>query len=350
MKLVLIYDRIINFDESSLVARDIVEYFRSIDSKVLIIHSCNNQITEGSYKLIDQFQPDVVQLFGLVKFKASRLSGQPKLVIRSLDASLDLSLSLKYRWFKFIPFIYQLAKKSAIRRSQRDVALLLSSSFDHAQTLRKNYEISLPVAIVPLKISANKPSITTINRLKKEIGLAVRQRLILARLDFNHAVEIELVLKSLANFILANNQCQLVLIGWGRYSTRLERYIARYRLERSVINLGNVSGNKLNKLILASEVVILPSQIDQHDSFASRCISLGTPIITPQSQHLPSYLKHGRNALIIPPDDKSLSSALAYIISNRKIKRQISRYCQISASQNQNAPVMLAGLYQKLLI
>jgi glycosyltransferase involved in cell wall biosynthesis len=84
--------------------------------------------------------------------------------------------------------------------------------------------------------------------------------------------------------------------------------------------------DSLNRLLTDADVVVMPSVwLEAFGMTWVEALAYGVPVIASQTPGPASYLQHGRNALLYPPDSsEALAGCLQTLISNRPLGRALA--------------------------
>lgn len=131
--------------------------------------------------------------------------------------------------------------------------------------------------------------------------------------------------------LLREKPLRVVLLGRGseEYTAHLKSLIAEKNLENKVHLAG--FRNPVLAYVAACDFGLLPSVVQEGCSLAAQeHMSLGHPIIATNNGGQREYIEHGKNGLLVPPGDaKALADAMATLIDDAPLRKQMGRQAKI---------------------
>ena len=127
--------------------------------------------------------------------------------------------------------------------------------------------------------------------------------------------------------MLREKPFRLVLVGRGSedYTAHLKSVIAEKQVEDKVVLAG--FRNPVLPYVAACDIGVLPSIVPEGCSLsAQEHMALGHPIIATNNGGQREYIVHGKNGLLVPPDNvQALADALKQLIDNEEQRLQMGR-------------------------
>jgi glycosyltransferase involved in cell wall biosynthesis len=109
-----------------------------------------------------------------------------------------------------------------------------------------------------------------------------------------------LLLEALKNLITDNIECQLTLVGDGSLRPEIENLIQEYGLEKQVKITGWASGTEVQKYIMNSCALVLPSFAEGLPVVIMEALALERPVITTYVAGIPELVQSEVNGWLIP--------------------------------------------------
>lgn len=153
---------------------------------------------------------------------------------------------------------------------------------------------------------------------------------------------------------LDRDKFHLVIIGEGRpkFTAQLKSLIVEKQLLRNVTLMG--FQEDMAHLIQQCDLGVLPSIEPEALGIANlEYMMQGKPHIATNNGAQPEYVNDGRNALLVPPDDRqALAAAMARLIDDAPLRRQMGRNAKQDFDQTLNYDIFygqMTALYNELL-
>jgi glycosyltransferase involved in cell wall biosynthesis len=104
------------------------------------------------------------------------------------------------------------------------------------------------------------------------------------------------------------------------------------RVEPAVVELGSVTDDRLVELYNASDVLLFPSHLEGFGLPVLEAMACGTPVV---ASNAPSLLEVAGNAALVaaPTDVRSLSEAVASVISSRPLALELRKRGRVRAAE-----------------
>lgn len=239
---------------------------------------------------------------------ARQLSGRKDLrVVMCRNLTRKGKNSCLYRWLyrqlDCIVFDSQLAM---------DEFLSSSPTIDHQKLLVIHNGIVVPEHIVAKDVHG-------------EFGIPADEQVVMyhGRLDPEKGLDVLVEAVSL----LRDKPFRLVLVGRGseEYTAHLKSLIAEKQVVDKVVLAG--FRNPVLPYVAACDIGVLPSIVPEGCSLsAQEHMALGHPIIATNNGGQREYIEHGKNGLLVPPDNvQALADALNQLIDHEDQRLQMGR-------------------------
>jgi glycosyltransferase involved in cell wall biosynthesis len=127
---------------------------------------------------------------------------------------------------------------------------------------------------------------------------------------------------------------RLVLAGEGEQSAHLQSLAQEWGLGEAVEFVGFVEPPALPALYARAQIFVLPSLEDTFAVVALEALAAGLSLICSPYAGVASHLEHGRQALIIPPDDPTaLAQGILSLLSDADLRQDFQMASQALLSQ-----------------
>lgn len=88
------------------------------------------------------------------------------------------------------------------------------------------------------------------------------------------------------------------------YGIYIKKLIKKYNLDNNFIFLGKLTDNKIKEKLLESNVLLMPSLIENSPNSIGEAMLVGTPVVASNVGGIPSILKHGVEGYLYPVMDR----------------------------------------------
>jgi len=123
-----------------------------------------------------------------------------------------------------------------------------------------------------------------------------------------------------------------LLAGSGPLQQLLRRQAARLRLGRRVAFLGE--RQDVPSLLLAADVVVLPSLFDALPDAVMEAQSAGKAVLTTSAGGIPEMVQHGETGFLVPPGDPAaLAAGLEQLLTDEELRRRLGANAALWARQ-----------------
>lgn len=169
--------------------------------------------------------------------------------------------------------------------------------------------------------------------------------LIPAELTRNKGIDI--AIHSFAGVSTNVDDAALVIVGEGGEREQLVQLIGSYRLEKRAFLLGFVPD--IRQYLNAADIFLMPSRKEGLPLALLEAGHAALPVIAGNVGGIPEVIGHGKNGLLIAPDDiDALADALTRLLTNRAEAEKLGKELQKTVRENFSEEEMLtktAALY-----
>lgn len=150
---------------------------------------------------------------------------------------------------------------------------------------------------------------------------------------------IEDVLKATSIVKKKHPDILLNVIGAGKskYLTYLKKLRAHLTLDRNVKFLGFKTHNEIAQYHMDSEILVLPSKMDNSPNVIAEAMVSGLPVIATNVGGIPSMVKDQETGLLVDPNDsQGLAEKIIYLLSNPRERQRLSLNARRNARKRHN--------------
>jgi glycosyltransferase involved in cell wall biosynthesis len=148
----------------------------------------------------------------------------------------------------------------------------------------------------------------------------------------------------------------LVIIGSGPLEAKIKQQIIRYRLEKRITILPQLSEEELHSYYDACDVFVLPS-IEKSEAYGLvqiEAMACGKPVISTELHTGTSYInQHGTTGFVVPPrDSMSIANAIRTLTEDESLRCLMGKNAKARAVQEFTTEKMVErtyDVYKKLL-
>jgi glycosyltransferase involved in cell wall biosynthesis len=182
-------------------------------------------------------------------------------------------------------------------------------------------------------------------RIREEFG--VNEKVVLLSVGSLFYKNTELILKALDKLIL---KCPgIVLIKVGSFQKSEEKIINDRKLSERIIQLKEISDEKLNEIYFASDILVFPSIYEGFGIPPLEAMARGLPVITSSKSSLPEVVADAAIKLNSENVDELVEAILNLIKSNKKRKSLILKgYKNLSRFESKKIIKDLKGAYSEV--
>jgi glycosyltransferase involved in cell wall biosynthesis len=130
--------------------------------------------------------------------------------------------------------------------------------------------------------------------------------------------------------IVAHHDADLVIAGDGPHKRQLQKLVAHHNLQNDVSFIGAVPHSKLPQLIVASDIVVIPSLMEASSLFLIESMACKRPIVATNVGGIPEILNEGCGVLVPPRDTLALSQAINQLIADQSLRDNLAGKAYLS--------------------
>jgi len=161
-----------------------------------------------------------------------------------------------------------------------------------------------------------------------------------------------ILLEAVAQLIAQDRAIHLRYIGDGPDRPLLEQRIAQQQLNQQVTLEGAVNQDKIRDFYAKADVFILASFAEGLPVVLMEAMMMQIPCITTHITGIPELIRKDEGLLVAPSDVTGLAQAIALLMDNTELRRQIGESGRLSALQRydlQTNTERLAHIFQRRL-
>jgi glycosyltransferase involved in cell wall biosynthesis len=129
-------------------------------------------------------------------------------------------------------------------------------------------------------------------------------------------------------------EAKLAIIGNGPQKRELEAKITELKLEASVGLTGRLDQRELFEYIKAADLFVLNTGYEGLSHQILETMAIGTPVITTDVGGNPEIIKHGKNGILLRPNDrKAFTQAIIEMLGERAISFMIAKEAKKTVAQ-----------------
>jgi glycosyltransferase involved in cell wall biosynthesis len=312
--------------------RDGVNVYKLKSSKLRIGYA---RFLKGLKEVLEEIKPEIVHahnlhphLFQLASWK---IDAGYKLIAELHHPAINLDFHIQRILLPFV--IYWLKKKS-----QSVDIFLAHTRLERSWLASKGIEEDLIKVIEPAFISSelfsHQPKEPTKSNCLLYLGRVVPKK------------GLHILIRALSLI----NDAELVIAGpyEKRYLEKLQRLVAKLRLEDRVKIKGRVTEEEKIDLISNCSVLVCPTIADYHPIVLLEAQALGVPVIATKVGAIPEIVVNGETGLLVKPNSElELAKAIETLLSNDVLRLSLSRRARTFAENFtlERAIEKLEGLY-----
>ena len=136
---------------------------------------------------------------------------------------------------------------------------------------------------------------------------------------------IDVLINSMPLIIKKVGNIELDIVGNGHMKKKLENLVKELKIEKHVKFIGKLFGNDLLMSYNATEIFILPSDVETEGMVVLEAMACGKPVITSNSRECACrYFIQGNGLLFKNKNSKSLAKKVIRILKNEKLRKRFS--------------------------
>lgn len=267
---------------------------------------------------IKRINPDVVHIHGTYPPYSTIAFFLKMLTDYRLITTVHGSLSneLKSNFLNRIrpeTYLHLLLEKSALKNSNIIIAVSEAIKTDVEKTIDdRKKTLVIPNGIdfnyfqeISFNNKFHNPSIFFVGRLVKIKGC-------------------DLLIKAVQLIKMRIPNIKVYIAGDGAQRKKLERLVQKLEIERNVIFLGYVSGNKKISMFKSVDVCVFPSRYESFGIVVLEAMACGKAIVASKVGGIPSLVKDGENGILFEPENiEELSRSIIRLLENEKLRERM---------------------------
>ena len=190
------------------------------------------------------------------------------------------------------------------------------------------------------------------NNIRRELGLDIKDTVILfASMNFE-IKGLDDVLSSLAKLKAQNKKFKLVVVGKGNIK-KYTKMAQKVQIHSDVIFTGPVSKEKLIRIYLAGDIYIMLSKFDTFGMVVLEAMAAGLPAIISSNVGAKDLVRENENGFIVSDtSDADYIAAKISLLLDENIRRKMSVAASETAAQNTWDTVTnkYAAIYENILV
>jgi glycosyltransferase involved in cell wall biosynthesis len=121
------------------------------------------------------------------------------------------------------------------------------------------------------------------------------------------------------------SDARLQLAGKGAYRKYLEVLIKKFKIDKSIDFLGQVSKEQLYSLYANASVVVQPSIYESFGTPIVEAMSMGKPVVASCVGGIPELITNGKEGLLVEPRNSlQLARAITKILSDESLRKKLA--------------------------
>jgi glycosyltransferase involved in cell wall biosynthesis len=186
--------------------------------------------------------------------------------------------------------------------------------------------------------------------LRNKFGLPPDKKIFvfIGRLDEEKKVDV--LIKAMS--FIKDNQVVLALAGNGLKYGKYHKLVATLGLDNRVIFLGPVQRKDIASLFGASDIFVMPGDVESLSISTLEALACGKPVIAANAMALPEMVQDGRNGYLFQPGNPiDLATKMDALAANRQVWPEMSKFSYLKVQDHQlsNTISTYEKLYQKMI-
>ncbi len=142
------------------------------------------------------------------------------------------------------------------------------------------------------------------------------------------------LIETMPEIIAAVPDAKLVIVGDGPEEGELKSTAKRLDLENQILFTGRLGQKELFDYIKASDIFALNTSYEGFSHQILEAMAIGTPVVTTEIGGNPEVIRHGRNGVLLDPNDKKgFAEAIVGLLSERAIAFSIATAAKKTVSK-----------------
>jgi glycosyltransferase involved in cell wall biosynthesis len=163
-----------------------------------------------------------------------------------------------------------------------------------------------PVQVLPNGIEARNWRLPAAPRTDDEVVLVSVMRLVSRK----RALPLVRTLRAIGARTPPGQRLRAVIVGDGPQRPRVERYLARHRLDEWVTLTGRLERDEIRELLAGADVFLAPARLESFGIAALEARCAGVPVVARRESGVAEFIRHGREGLLVSSDHEMTAAVL----------------------------------------
>lgn len=269
---------------------------------------------------IIEINPDVVHLhFTYPPYSLLTTLPFPIVITAHGLTTTLLKLGLSYPKKNYFSFMLEtFYEKKALNKANSIIAVSEWIKTEIIDIIGPNFK----VVYIPNGINA---TFDEINNMPNNLSCHVSHPIIFYAGRLIKIKNVSMLIKSLYDVKKKMPSIHLCIAGDGPQLTNLQKLVDKLDLCDNVHFLGFLPNDELKKFMLASDVFVLPSKIENCPCVILEALEAGTPVIASNVGGIPDILGYGEYGILFNPEDvQDLTKSIVSLLSDSKLQKELS--------------------------
>lgn len=181
------------------------------------------------------------------------------------------------------------------------------------------------------------------DEMRGQLGLrGERIVLFIGRINFAEK-GVGVLLAAMPQIIPRLPDANLVIVGGGGESERMQKEIARLRIGEHVQCVGKKPFTDLVKYLNAADIMVVPSiWMEAFGQVTIEAMACGVPVVTSDAGASPEINLDGQTGLVVPAGDSGgLAQAIVSLLQDKDLRQKMSAACRKRVLENYSYPVIV---------
>ncbi|RLI65768.1 MAG: hypothetical protein DRO67_02215 [Candidatus Asgardarchaeum californiense] len=158
---------------------------------------------------------------------------------------------------------------------------------------------------------------------------------------------IDMFLKSFLMVKKAIPDSRLIMVGNGDLRSFTENFVRTHDLRDSVILVGKVPFEEIDKYFNLASLFVLPSRNEALPNALLQAMAAGLPIVATKVGSVPDIIVNKKNGILVPPaNPRKLADAVVSLLSNKNLAKKLGKQARKDAEKYKVNKVV--DIYEKL--
>ncbi len=136
---------------------------------------------------------------------------------------------------------------------------------------------------------------------------------------------IQYAIKAIGMLIKKGYPIKYLIIGDGEYKKELQTIVITLKMENNIIFLGSINNSELPVYYSIADIAVFPSIADETFGISiAEAMACGVPVVSTTVGGIPEVVTEGTGFLVPPKDEDAIAGKIKILISNNKIKEDMS--------------------------